>query len=256
MLKRFLNLIKSWFGIGLDKLENPDLLLKQAQDEMREVHARNRERAIQALTQKNNLQNMVNDLQKQVDTLAARAELALKRGDRDTALQLLKEKQAIDGSLVTTKQTLETAIQTSEAVKEAIKREEDQIRKKTAEALALKAQWKNAQIQIEMDKALSSMGQLEDVDSAFGRASEKIKNAISESSARAELAKGRIDSRIAALEATETDAAAEQELAALEGRLGLSSTTATTTTTTATGSDIEEELARLEARVGGGGSAS
>ena len=32
------------------------------------------------------------DQQKRVDTLQAKAELALKRGDRDLALQLLKEK--------------------------------------------------------------------------------------------------------------------------------------------------------------------
>lgn len=255
MLKRLLALIKSWFGIGLDKLENPDLLLDQARREMQEIHARNRERAVQAITQKNNLQQMVDDLQKQVDTLSSRAELAVKRGDRDTALQLLKEKQAIESSLQTTKTTLAAAIETAESVKQAIKREEDQIRKKTAETLALKAQWKNAQIQNEMEKALQGMGTLEDMDQAFGRAQAKIKNAIAESQARAELAKDRIDTRITNLETGELDAAAEQELAGLEAKYGLTSTPAQTTATAGTSSDIEEELAKLEAKVGGSGSA-
>lgn len=96
MFKRLINLIKSWFGAGLDTLENPDLLLQQAQEEMRAVHQKNRERAVQAITQKNNLQQMVDDTQKKVDMLQSKAELALKRGDRDLALQLLKEKQSYE----------------------------------------------------------------------------------------------------------------------------------------------------------------
>jgi len=83
MFKRLWSIIKSWFGAGLDKIEDPELLLQQAQEEMRAMHAKNRERAVQAITQKNNLQQMVNDTQKTVDNLQAKAELALKRGDRD-----------------------------------------------------------------------------------------------------------------------------------------------------------------------------
>jgi len=62
MFSRLINLIKSWFGFGLDKLENPDILLDQAKREMHEMHARNRERAVAAITQKNNLQSMVDEL--------------------------------------------------------------------------------------------------------------------------------------------------------------------------------------------------
>ncbi|MEI6432598.1 MAG: PspA/IM30 family protein, partial [bacterium] len=139
MFKRLLNVIKSWLGFGIDKLENPELLLQQAQEEMKAAAARNRERAVQAITQKNNLQQMVDDLQKTVDNLQAKAELSLKRGDRDLALQLLKEKQNYDQSLQSTRAQLEAAIETAEQVKLAIKREEEKIREKTAQALALKA---------------------------------------------------------------------------------------------------------------------
>ena len=86
-------------GKGLDGLESPDILLEQAQVEMREVQARNRQRAVEAVTAKNNLQQSVNDMQARVTNLGNKAELALKRGDRDLALQLLKEKQSYDMSL-------------------------------------------------------------------------------------------------------------------------------------------------------------
>src|SRR5690348_7297788 len=134
MFKRLVNLFKSWFSFFLDKAEDPEMLLQSAQEEMRAVHAKNRERAVQAITQKNNLQQMVDDQQKKVDTLQAKAELALKRGDRDLALQLLKEKQSYEQALQMTRTNLEQAIETSEAVKKAIKHEEERIRQKTAEA--------------------------------------------------------------------------------------------------------------------------
>jgi phage shock protein A len=46
-----------------------------------------------------------------------------------------------------TEQQLEQAIETTEAVKVAIKREEEKIRQKTIEALALKAQWKVLEVE-------------------------------------------------------------------------------------------------------------
>jgi phage shock protein A len=256
MFKRFIMVIRSWFGAGIEKLEDPDLLLQQAQEEMRTMHAKNRERAVQAITQKNNLQNMVDETQKRVDALQAKAELALKRGDRDLALQILKEKQSYDQTLQVTRVSLEQAIQTSEQVKEAIKREDDKIRQKTAEALALKAQWKNSQIQIAMNKALEGIQGIDDTDQAFGRAAAKIKNANSEMMARSELGKGNVQSRLDQLDVAEGDIAAENELAALESKLGISSTPLSQSPVKPVETDIERQLAELEARVGTGGGTS
>jgi phage shock protein A len=257
MFKRLLNLIKSWFGAGVSALEDPELLLQQAQEDMRALHAKNRERAVKAITQKNQLQQMVDETQKTVTSLESKAELALKRGDRDLALQLLKEKQSYEQTLQLTRGQLESAIETAEAVKQAIKREEEKIRQKTAEALALKAQWQNSKIQIEMNKALEGMQTIDDTSNAFGRASAKIKQTNSEMLARTELSKGTVNSRIEQLNVAEGDLAAENELAALESKLGLTSTTvAPTATKTETDTSVMSELERLEARIGGNGSGS
>ena len=258
MLKRLWRYLMALFSGGLDQLEDPDVLLSQAQREMTEMHARNRERAVQAITQKNNLQQMVDDTQKRVDNLQAKAELALKRGDRDLALQLLKEKQQYETTLTATKASLAQALETSEAVKTAIRREEERIRQRTAEALALKAQWKNSQIQIAMNKALEGMG-IDDTSQTFDRAQAKIRNANSESSARAEMAKQRVENRIADLDEAVGDSVAEQELASLEAKLGLGSTTPAPTVATSPAAasvadtDIDRQLTELEAKVGGGG---
>lgn len=255
MLKRLWRYIVALLGGGLDKLEDPEVLLSQAQREMQEMHAKNRERAVQAITQKNNLQQMVDDTQKRVNDLQSKAELALKRGDRDLALQLLKEKQQYETTLTTTKASLAQALETVESVKTAIRREEERIRTKTAEALALRAQWKNSQIQNAMHKALDGMG-IDQTAQTFERAQEKIRTANSESQARAEMARERVEGRVASLDEAVGVSAAEEELAALESRLGLSNTTPTPTTTTvanAGDTDIERQLAELEAKVGGTG---
>jgi len=260
MFARIFGYLKALFGIKMDAWEDPEVLLKQAQDEMKEAHAKNRERAVQAITQKNNLQAEVDKTQKMIDNLQAKAEIALKNGDRDLALQLLREKQTYETNMTSLKASLQNAIEVTEQIKVAIQREEERIRTKTAQAMAMKTQWKQAQIENSINKALDNM-QADGTDAAFERAASKISNARSESSARTELAKGRIENRIAALDDVQADSAASQELAALEQKLGLApatatpatTTTASTTTTTTTTDAAEKELAELEAKVSAGG---
>ncbi|MCW3062096.1 MAG: phage shock protein [Capsulimonas sp.] len=255
MFGRIWRYIKAVLGFKLDQIEDPEILLQQAQQEMREAQAKNRERAVQAITQKNNLQNLVDQTEKTIANLQAKAELALKNGDRDLARQLLVEKGQYDLTLTSTKASLESVVETTEAIKVAIRREEERIRAKTAQALAMKAQWKQAQIETSINKALDGMT-TDGTDAAFERASAKISNARSESSARTELAKGRLENKIAALDDIGASTAADAELAAMEERMGLAPKSAPVTTTpghvTST-TEIDRQLQELEARVGGNG---
>jgi len=258
MFARMWRYLKGLLGFKLDQLEDPDILLQQAQQEMKEASAKNRERAVQAITQKNNLQALVDQTQKTVDNLQAKAELALKNGDRDLARQLLVEKGQYETTLTTTKQSLQNAIDTTEAIKTALRREEERIRAKTAQALALKAQWKQSQIEISINKALDGFT-TDGTDAAFERAQAKISNARSESSARTELAKEKLETRIASLDDMAASSNADAELDRMEQKLGLkpaATTTTTTSTTAASVDDIDKQLQALEAKVGGSGSSS
>ena len=212
--------LKGLLGFKLDQLEDPEILLQQAQQEMREAQAKNRERAVQAITQKNNLQALVDQTQKMVNNLQAKAEMALKNGDRDLARQLLIEKGQYDGTLESTKASLQQALETTEAVKTAMRREEERIRAKTAQALSMKAQWKQAQIENSMNKALEGMS-ADGTDQAFERAAAKISNARSEGQARTELARESLSGKLAGLEDVQAASNADDELAQMEQRLGL-----------------------------------
>lgn len=217
---RFWRYLVAWVTGKVEDLENPEVLLDQARREMNETLARNRERAIQAITQKNLLQAEVEKIEKVVRDLDKKAELALKQGNRDLALQIVREKKAQEGALGTMRQSLEQAAQTVEAIKTAMRRQEEEVRVRTAQALAMKARWKQAQIQTAINKALDGMS-LENIESGWESASQRIQKAEAEASARQEMAAQSLQGRVAALQDVQVDQEAEDELVEMEKRLGL-----------------------------------
>ncbi len=252
MFRRIWRYLRALILGKLDELENPEVLLQEAAREMRENLAANRQRAVTAITQKNNLKAMLDEQEKRVATLEAQAEMAVKKGDRDLARRILREKLTFQETIANTRASYEQAVQASEAVKVAIRRQEEQVRQRTAEALAKKAQWKQAQIQIEIDKALHGLT-FEDESSAWERASEKIRTAQSEAAARAELAQASIQAKIADLQDDTVDAEAEKALQELEQRIGAGTPAVEQQVQVgqaAPTSDVERELAELESKLG------
>ncbi|MBS1721119.1 MAG: PspA/IM30 family protein [Armatimonadetes bacterium] len=227
-MKRFWNWLKALFNRGMDKLEDPDIMLDQAKRDMQQALVSNREKAVQAITQRNRLQNMMEEAEKKAQTLESQATMALKQGKRDLALQLMREKMNSDATVTTLRESYEQANVTVEQVKLAIKRQEEEVRKKTAEALALKAQWKQAQIQSSISKALEGLT-FENQFEGFGAAQEKIREKQAEASARQEMLGTSISGKLLELEDSTKDAAAEEELAKLEARLGAGATMAEAT---------------------------
>ncbi len=175
--------------------------------------------------------------------------MAVSKGDRDLARRLLREKLTFEETIAQTRATYDQAVQASEAVKSAIRGQEQMVRQRTAEALAKKAQWKQAQIQIEIDKALNGLT-FEEESSAWERAGEKIRTAQSEASARAELAQSSIQAKVAELQDVTVDAEAEKALQELEQRMGTAAPRAAQTVEVGgPGSDVERELAELESKL-------
>ncbi len=127
-------------------LPAPETLLQQAQQEMREGQAKNRERAVQAITQKNNLQAELDKTRRTVQRLESQAEAAANDGDFEKAQQFQTEAEIYAPILLVIEGALERATKTMEAIKEAIRREEQRIRARTAQAMALTTQVRDGQI--------------------------------------------------------------------------------------------------------------
>lgn len=251
-IARFWRYLVAWVTGKVEEIENPEVLLDQARREMQETLARNRERAIQAITQKNMLQAEVEKLERTVRDLERKAELALQQGKRDLALQIVREKKAQEGALETMRASLQQANETVESIKLAIRRQEEEVRVKTAQALAMKARWKQAQIQTAINKALEGIS-MESLESSWGAAEQRIQKAEAEAAARQEMAAQSLQGRIAALQDAQIDYEAEAELAKIEERLGMrpaaTTNAATTATTAVDDSDALRELEELERKL-------
>lgn len=259
---RLFRWIKALFHRGMDRLEDPDMMLDQARRDMQHTLISNREKAVQAITQKNKLQGMLAEAKKKSAQLEQQAVMALKQGDRDLARNFLREKSNNDSVMAQLEGSYQQALQAVDAVKLAIRRQEEEVRRKTAEALAMKAQWKQAQIQNSISKALEGLtfeNQLE----SFGAAAERIRDAQSEAAARNEMMAGSLQGKVMQMEDQALDYEAEDQLQKLEERLGMrpssgpseEETVAVTQTEggqPAAESEAEQELAELEKRLQGG----
>lgn len=232
-MNRFFNWIKALFNRTMDRVEDPDIMLDQARRDMQAALVGNKEKAVQAITQKNRLQMMLDDEQKQASKLESQAAMALKQGDRELATKFMREKMNHDATIATLKSSYDQAVATVEQVKVAIKRQEEEVRKKAAEALAMKAQWKQAQIQNSISKALEGLT-FENQFEGFGAAQERIREAQSEAMARQEMMGTSLQGKMFAMEDKSRDMEAEEELSKLEMRLGLGSTPAAAQEQTAT----------------------
>lgn len=231
-MRRFWRWLSGLFGRAMDKLEDPDIMLDQAKREMQEALVANRERAVQAIAQKNRLQSELDLAQKRSKELENRAVMSLRQGNRDLARQFVREKAGNDQTLASLQTSYDQACVAVDSVKTAIKRQEEEVRKKTAEALALKAQWKQAQIQNSITKALEGLT-FENQYETFGAASEKIRDAQAEAAARQEMFGTSIQGKIMQMEDAAMDYEAEEQLQALEAKLGLAQGAAATTETPA-----------------------
>jgi phage shock protein A len=219
-MNRFFNWLKAIFNRAMDKVEDPDIMLDQAKRDMQSALISNKEKAVQAITQKNRLQLMLDDERKKAAQLETQATQALKIGNREMATQFMREKMNHDSTIVTLQQSYDQAVATVEQVKIAIKRQEEEVRKKTAEALAMKAQWKQAQIQNSISKALEGLT-FENQFEGFGAAQEKIREAQSEAAARQEMLGSSFQGKVMSMEDKMRDMEAESELEKLEQRLGM-----------------------------------
>lgn len=236
----------------MDKLEDPELMLDQARRDMSEALRQNREKAVQAITQKNRLQTMLDEQTRRSAQLEQQATVALKQGNRDLARQFMREKQSADTAVEQLKGTYAAALETVEQVKVAIKRQEEEVRKKTAEALAMKAQWKQAQIQESITKALQGLTFESEYEGSFAAAREKIQNKQAEASARTEMFSGSVQGKMMSMEDQAMDMAAEEELKKLEERLGVATPTVAEAGTVEVTTDVDAQLDELEKKLNQG----
>lgn len=247
---RFFAWLRALFNRMMNRLEDPDMMLDQARRDMQGALQENKEKAVQAITQRNNLQYMVDENERKCAQLDNQAATALKQGNRDLARQFLREKANYQTSLESLKGSLSQANETVQMVKVAIRRQEEEVRKRTAEALAMKAQYKQAQIESALNQALEGFS-TESQFGTFEAAAEKIREKKSEADARREMMQGSIQGKIMQMEDSAMDMAAEEELQKLEARLGMGAPAPATQQANSV-DNVDAQLDELEKRLNQG----
>ena len=115
---------------------------------------------------------------------------------------------------------LAAAEQSAASVKESIRALEAQVRERAAERLRLIAGWKQAQIQEQLNKALSGVS-FDDHVQAFERASTKIQELQAKADARLEVGQSDLSTRLSKLQTTVVQQQADDQLQALKQEMGM-----------------------------------
>src|SRR5437879_473717 len=113
---RIWRVIKGWLLIGVEKAEDPEIILAEAQEQMRRELASAKENAVIAIAQRNQLRTMLAETQEKAAHTEAQARAALKMGQEDLARNLLVEKQNYDNTIAQLQKQLEQAETTAESV--------------------------------------------------------------------------------------------------------------------------------------------
>lgn len=154
---RWRRLVKKYIAGREEPTDDPEVLLQQAQEEMRAVHARNRERAVEAITRKNYYLQSADDARREIKEQREKASIAARAGQHEKAARCRAEAELYAETLEAVEAQYREAVAEAEAVKAAVKAEEERIRQKTVEALSLRAQWKAAQIEQTISRRLAEI---------------------------------------------------------------------------------------------------
>lgn len=247
MLKRLFRYLRAMFGSILGKVEDPEILLEQAKQDMQDNLNRNKQRVIAAITERNRLQMELDKTNKQIAEYDRRAEQAVRVGERDLARQMLVEKQLLATSLTTLQQSLDSANAMVQQAKEAIATEERQIRQRTAEILAQKTRWKSAQIQKQLSETLGNL-QISDTSQDVTRATDMIDKAQAQAAATSELASDSVVTKLNKLDDVTARQSAELELQQLEQKVNPGSQSVQVGSTPGA-AGVDSELEALENRI-------
>jgi len=135
MFRKSWRYMRALFGEKPDQLEDPDMLLRQAHNEMKLAQLRNRDAAIRLVAEKNVAKASIEDIQKTIENLQVKIDVARKNGDEALVIRLMDEKGRFDLKLIAATYELDKACNNIDEVKKAIRRKETQIRAMTTEAL-------------------------------------------------------------------------------------------------------------------------
>src|ERR1044072_1279810 len=220
LMSRISSSIPALFGGIVESTENPELILQQTIRDMRDRVPELNNSVAQVMATEKLLAKNKERLESQVIDLDSKIRASVKMGRDDIATAYIGQLQQAQVDLLKTSQQLEHA---NLASKQALKARDNyvlQMQRRTAEAMQLINQSKQAKLQEQLAQTMESF-QLGDDASTFNEMRDKIDRRAAAAEAKMQLGSANVDTQMQDIEREALDMQLQDKLLAYKRDMGL-----------------------------------
>lgn len=232
MFKRIGMIFRSLFGWMVRGAENPELILRQYMDDLRDQIPKMNEQAAQIIKVEKMLDEQATRQRAQVAALQPKVEAAVKMGEgaKEAALSLIQALETAKHELGETEAQLAAAKENSKRTLEMRMAYEQRIKQKINEAMQQIGRSKRADMERQMASLMSSFG-IGDQSDTLERMTERIDEQLADARAHTTVAGESLDNQMAKVEMEAGKSQAENLYGEYQKQLGLVPDTAPPTKT-------------------------
>lgn len=218
LFRRVNDIINSNINDLLDRIEDPERMIKQLIREMEANIAQAKEGVIHAIASEKQLAREIADHRQQASTWLAKAETALAAGKEDLARAALARKKEYEGIVASLEPAWESARATSERLKTQLHQLELKLEEARHKRSSLLARQRASEARSHMHHTLDRFESGLEAQTRFTRMEEKVLEMEARAEAQAELEdRSELEKQFLELE---TDTELEAELEALRAKIG------------------------------------
>jgi phage shock protein A len=187
IFKRISDVLTANLNDLVDRVEDPERMIKQLIREMEENVNSAREGVIDALASEKQLAKELDSQRQQADDWYNRARRALETGNETLAREALLRKKEHDGIVANLQASWESSRRTSERLKAQLRALETKLEEARLKKSSLVARQRAAQAREQMDKVTDRFQAGLDLNNTFGRMADKVGEMEARMEARAEV---------------------------------------------------------------------
>ncbi len=215
LFKRISDVIAANLNDLVDRVEDPERMIKQLIREMEENISNAREGVIDAVASEKQLAKELDSQRRQAEEWHQRARLALESGNETLAREALTRKKEHDGIAASLDMSWQSARRTGERLKSQLRALEAKLEEARLKKGSLVARQRAAQARAQMDQVQDRFQTGLDLNHSFGRMADKVGEMEARMEAREEL-NGEYSQIEREFLKMETNSEVEAELAALK----------------------------------------
>ncbi|MGE5561256.1 MAG: PspA/IM30 family protein [Chloroflexota bacterium] len=218
LLRRIWTVIMGWFGLGVASIEDPEVLLEAAKNELEEKVRRAKLDAVEAIKEKNLLGGMLAAKKAELADLTGKIEAAITQDKEELAETLAGQQIALEKTVADLQANYDRAVEVSDTVKQQIAQMEREVYAKYQEQMMLKTKWHQAKISERLNTVLSGIA-TDTASEAMERAKKKIEEKAARADAMLEVGETNVKRQLEEVEAEAARSAAKQRLAEIKARM-------------------------------------